>query len=47
MVLLNSNPLQEVRNTRDIFGVVVNGKYYSRETLDTMLQQVENLAKQP
>jgi hypothetical protein len=46
LVLLDENPLQDIRNTRKIFGVVVGGKYYSRPDLDTMLQQVEKLAAQ-
>ena len=44
LVLLDANPLDDIRNTRKIFGVVVGGKYYSRRDLDTMLQQVEKLA---
>ena len=46
VVLLDANPLTDIRNTRKIFGVVVNGKYYSRPALDTMLQHVEKLAAQ-
>ncbi len=46
LVLLDANPLDDIRNTRKIFGVVVGGKYYSRRDLDTMLQQVEKLAAQ-
>ena len=46
LVLLDENPLEDIRNTRKIFGVVANGKYYSRQDLDTMLQQVEKLAAQ-
>ena len=46
LVLLDANPLDDIRNTRKIFGVVVGGKYYSRRELDTMLQQVEKLAAQ-
>ena len=46
LVLLDANPLEDIRNTRKIFGVVANGKYYSRKDLDTMLQQVEKLAAQ-
>ncbi len=46
LVLLDANPLQDIRNTRKIFGVVLGGKYYSREALDRMLQQVEKLAGQ-
>ena len=45
-MLLDANPLDDIRNTRKIFGVVVGGKYYSRAALDTMLQQVEKLAGQ-
>lgn len=44
LVLLDANPLQDVGNTRKIFAVVVGGKYYPREALDDMLQQVEKLA---
>ena len=46
LVLLDANPLDDIRNTRKIFGVVVGGKYYSRAALDKMLQQVETLAGQ-
>jgi hypothetical protein len=46
LVLLDANPLQDIHNTRKIFAVTVGGKYYSREALDEMLQQVEKLAGQ-
>jgi hypothetical protein len=46
LVLLDENPISDIRNSRKIFGVVANGKYYSRRDLDTMLQQVEHLAAQ-
>jgi imidazolonepropionase-like amidohydrolase len=46
LVLLDANPLDDIRNTRRIFGVVMGGKYYSRRDLDTILQQVEKLAAQ-
>jgi len=46
LVLLDANPLQDIGNTRRIFAVVVGGKYYSRDSLDKMLQQVETLAGQ-
>jgi imidazolonepropionase-like amidohydrolase len=46
LLLLEANPLDDIRNTRRIFGVVAGGKYYSRRELDTMLQQVEKLAAQ-
>ncbi len=44
LVLLDANPLDDIGNTRKIFGVVAGGKYYARRALDTMLQQVEMLA---
>jgi Amidohydrolase family len=44
LVLLDADPLEDIRNTNKIFGVVTMGKYYSRRDLDTMLQQVEKLA---
>jgi imidazolonepropionase-like amidohydrolase len=47
LVLLDANPLEDIRNTRRIFGVEVGGKYYSRQALDAILQQVEKLAAQP
>jgi Amidohydrolase family len=46
LVLLDANPLQDIHNTRKIFGVVLGGNYYSREALDKMLEQVEKLAAQ-
>jgi Amidohydrolase family len=46
LVLMDANPLEDIRNTRKIFGVVANGKYYSRKDLDILLQQVEKLAAQ-
>ena len=44
LVLLNENPLQDIRNTRKIFAVVVDGKYYSRGDLDKMLGKVQQAA---
>ena len=44
LVLLDANPLEDIHNTRKIFGVVMGGKYYSRNALDKMLDQVEKLA---
>lgn len=46
MVLLEANPLEDIRNTRKISAVVFEGKYYPREELDKMLSQVEAQAKQ-
>ena len=47
LVLLDSNPLEDIRNTRKIAAVIFSGKYYSRADLDKMLRQVrEQAAKQ-
>lgn len=46
LLLLDENPLADIGNTRKIFGVVVNGKYYPHPELDAILQQVEKLAAQ-
>ena len=46
LVVLDADPLQDIHNTRKIFGVVMGGKYYSREALDKMLEQVKKLNSQ-
>ena len=45
LVLLDANPLEDIRNTQKIAGVVVNGRYFSRGDLDKMLMGVEEAAK--
>jgi hypothetical protein len=40
MVLLEANPLEDITNTRQIAGVMVRGRYYSRADLDLMLEEV-------
>lgn len=45
MVLLDANPLDDIRNTQKIAGVVANGRYFSRADLDKMLAGVEQSAK--
>jgi imidazolonepropionase-like amidohydrolase len=45
LVLLDANPLEDIRNTQKIAGVVVNGRYFSRVDLDQMLAGVEEAAK--
>jgi imidazolonepropionase-like amidohydrolase len=37
LVLLDENPLLDIHNTRKIAGVMVDGKYHSREELDRVL----------
>jgi imidazolonepropionase-like amidohydrolase len=44
MVLLDANPLEDIANTKKIWGVVFGGKFYSRAALDEMLRKVEVLA---
>lgn len=44
MVLLDANPLEDIANTKKIWGVVFSGKFYSRASLDEMLRKVEMLA---
>ena len=44
LVLLDSNPLEDIRNTRKIAAVVFSGRYYSRADLDKMLRQVREQA---
>ncbi len=39
LVLLDANPLNDIRNTQKIFGVVLRGAYFSREQLEKMLRQ--------
>ena len=44
LVLLNANPLDDIRNTQKIEAVIVNGRYLPRAELDKMLAGVEKAA---
>ncbi len=44
LVLLDANPLEDIRNTRRIYGVVKGGKYFSRRDLDKLLVDLERAA---
>ena len=44
LVVLDANPLEDIRNTQKIRAVVLAGKYFSREQLDAMLRDVEQAA---
>ena len=44
LVLLDANPLEDIRNTQRIAAVIVNGLYLSRAELDKMLTGVEKAA---
>ena len=44
LVLLDANPLEDIRNTRRISAVILGGRYYSRSELDRTLGQVAQAA---
>ncbi|HUO26272.1 MAG TPA: amidohydrolase family protein [Candidatus Aquilonibacter sp.] len=44
LVLLDADPLDDIRNTQKIAAVVVNGRYFSRNDLDKMLAGVQEVA---
>ena len=45
LVLLDANPLRDIRNTQRINAVVVNGRLLDRRTLDEMLSKIEAAAR--
>ena len=45
LVLLDGNPLEDVRNTRRIAAVIVGGKLLRRGDLDALLREAEEMAK--
>ncbi|HYM76979.1 MAG TPA: amidohydrolase family protein [Candidatus Dormibacteraeota bacterium] len=45
LVLLDSNPLEDIANTQRIAAVVANGRYFSRADLNKLLASVEDAAK--
>jgi imidazolonepropionase-like amidohydrolase len=47
LVLLNANPLEDIRNTRKIEAVIANGRLFERASLDAVLTQIEASAKKP
>jgi len=42
MVLLDKNPLEDIRHTKTILGVIIKGKWLDRQELNKMLLDVEN-----
>ncbi|MCT4699704.1 amidohydrolase family protein [Tenacibaculum haliotis] len=42
IVLLDKNPLEDIKNTKTILGVVIKGKWLNRKKLNEMLLEVEN-----
>lgn len=45
LVLLNANPLDDIKNTQAIEGVVLKGKWFNRRSLDRMLKEVKSSNK--
>jgi hypothetical protein len=45
LVLLDADPLLDIRNTQKIRAVVMRGRYYSRQDLDRMLERVAAQAR--
>jgi imidazolonepropionase-like amidohydrolase len=45
LVFLDANPLDDIRNTQKVGGVILNGRFYSRSDLQKILQNVEAAAK--
>ncbi len=45
LVVLDADPLEDIRNTEKIAGVVIGGIYLPKEELDKMLAQVEAAAR--
>lgn len=47
LVLLDADPLTDIRNTRRIRAVVLNGRLLDRAALDQLLQEAEAIAAKP
>lgn len=45
LILLNKNPLENIRNTRTIEGVMIKGKWLSKKALNDILREVEEDCK--
>jgi imidazolonepropionase-like amidohydrolase len=45
LVLLAADPLADIRNTRRINAVILNGRYFSKPELEQMLAEAERLAR--
>ena len=46
MVLLNADPLADIRNAASIQGVIFNGKWHPQEELQAMIQAAESFANE-
>ncbi|MGH8456455.1 MAG: amidohydrolase family protein, partial [Stenotrophobium sp.] len=47
LVLLEANPLDDIRNTRKIAAVVIDGRYLPKEALQKMLADVATAVNKP
>lgn len=45
LVLLEANPLENIHNTQRISGVILKGRYFSKQELQQMLQEAERIAR--
>ncbi len=45
LVLPDKNPLENIRNTRDINGVIKSGKWFDKKTVDDLLKEAIALGK--
>ncbi len=41
LVILNSNPLIDIKSTQDIYAVINNGQYFNRSDLDLLLEKAK------
>ena len=46
MVLLRANPLEDIRNAQQIEGLFLRGEYFSRDHLDQLLAEAQELVRQ-
>jgi imidazolonepropionase-like amidohydrolase len=44
LILLSANPMEAISNTKNIHAVIHDGKYFSREALDTLLAEAKKEA---
>lgn len=45
LVLLEANPLENIRNTQRISGVILKGRYFQKQELEQMLSDAERIAR--
>ncbi len=45
LLLLDKNPLEDIRNTRSISGLWIGGKYYNQKGIEKMLEAAKILGR--